>query len=104
MKAARPPVNEEIRLVRYGEMMGRNEFEECNYAEAKRFFARAIRTAYVSRVKDPAVGEAYAGMGRCLLEEGDVAGAAMFFKAAEAGHSPETRRLVEEELETLRPR
>jgi hypothetical protein len=102
-KAPAPVDNESLRAIRVSEQLGRNAFDDEDFAGAKNLFAKAIRAASAAGVKDPVVADAYAGMGRCLLEEGKVDDAAKFFRAFEEGGGAETRRLVEEELETLRP-
>lgn len=99
-----PAENENLRRVRDNEKMGTSSYHEGDCSSAKNYFARAIRAATAAAVEDPAVANAYAGMGRCLIEEESFDDAAKFFKALEEGASAETRRLVEEELETLRPR
>lgn len=101
--AAAPVAEEDLRRIRDNERLGRDAITNEDIAGAKNFFAQALRAASAAGVKDAVVADAYAGLGRCLLEEGKVEDAAKFFKASEEGGSAETRRLVVEELETLRP-
>ncbi|MDD5304131.1 MAG: PorV/PorQ family protein [Elusimicrobia bacterium] len=102
--APAPSGNEKLRLVLDNEKRGRNALNGCDCAKAKSFFAEAIAAASAGGLKDPVVADAYAGMGRCLLEDGKIDDASKFFKAFVEGPSPETERLVREEREILRLR
>ncbi|MFI5363540.1 MAG: PorV/PorQ family protein [Elusimicrobiota bacterium] len=86
---------------RASEKLGRLAFKKGDYAGAKNYFAQAIMDGISAGVKDPVVGDAYVGMGRCLLEEGSRDDALKFFKAFETGPTPETQVIVKKEVETV---
>lgn len=70
---------------------------------AREAYMRALRHAKELGVAPPAVADAYAGLGVVLVREGNSKYARKFFeKALEADPTPDTRRLVQDELKKLR--
>ncbi|MFA6318070.1 MAG: PorV/PorQ family protein [Elusimicrobiota bacterium] len=93
------------RRVRVHERLGRASYLERDFRKAKASFTEAIRLASELGVKGAGVGDAYAGMGLCLAEEGSDAYAKKFLlKALEAGPSAPARKEVKEELRRLEER
>lgn len=91
--------------VRYHERLGAVNMGQGDCMRARASYAEAIRSASVTGFSGSAVAGSYAGIGFCLLEEGNSTYAAKFFnKALEAGPSPGVRRNVENALMELRQR
>lgn len=102
-EAPAPDEDEDLHRVRYIEKIGRTSLKESDCAGAMRSFAEAIRYARATGVKDPVVADAYAGIARCLLEEGKADYAEKFFhKALEAEPNSPTRVRIQSELKDLR--
>lgn len=100
-----PPEDKDLRRIRYNEKMGRSAYKEGDCQQAKKSYAEAIRLAAAAEVEDPIVADAYAGMARCLLEDGQDDYAERYFKKAlGAGPDLRTRTVVEKELKALRRR
>ncbi len=74
-----------------------------DYPAAKGFFSQAVVLADSSGVNNASVADAYAGMGLCLVAEGQGDAAIKFFnKALAAGPRPEAMLLIQKGLESLR--
>lgn len=100
--AARELAQADERHVRILERVGQAQFQLGRPAEAKDTFMRALRKAKDLGVTPTAVGDAYAGLGLCLIKEGNLKYARKLFeRALETSPSPGTRRMVEIELEKL---
>lgn len=94
----------DLRRVRYWERMGRVAYLQKNIAQAKNFYLGAMNSAISLGlgVKGSRVAEAYAGMGLCLVAEGNLAEAAGYFaKGLEANPSKRIRRLMEAQLRRI---
>ena len=68
------------RIVRVHERRGASYLREDRFKEARDAFTRAIQAAGVLKLSDPVLARAYAGMGLCLLKQGNKAYALKFFK------------------------
>jgi hypothetical protein len=74
------------------------------YPAAKYSFVEALRLAQKSGMRDPAVVDAYVGMGMCFLYEKNTPYAIGFFKKAlEMGPKPDTKLFVQRQLEDIKP-
>lgn len=83
----------------YSERMGRIFYLENEFSKARAFFAESLRFASRLGISDPSVADAYAGLGLCLIHEGNKSDADKFFrKALEAHPSFQTRLLVIKQL------
>ena len=90
--------------VRYLERMGGLALMEKQYDRASGYYHDAIALAIRLGFADKTVAEAYAGMGRCLLEKKNLSYAAKFLrKSLEVGPSPETAKDVQQLLQKLQP-
>ncbi|TBR20456.1 PorV/PorQ family protein [bacterium] len=94
------------RWIEYYVLLGRVFLLQKDYRMARAGFERAIRTARDLGLAGPQVAEAYLGLGRMLIEQGNLDYAEKFLgKALEAAPSEETRRAVSgalAEIETKR--
>lgn len=100
-----PAVEEKLRVVREKAGSGMLALNENDYAAAKGFFSQAVLLADSCAERNSYVADAYAGMGMCLVEEGQTDEAMKFFdKALEAGPRPEAMLLIQRGLETLHDR
>jgi len=101
-EAPAPVESEDLRRVIYNEKLGRTSLQQGDIAHAKASFTEAIRVATSVGVKDPVLADAYAGMARCLREEGKIDYAVKFFnKALAAGPISPARLRIESELKEL---
>ncbi|MEK7657393.1 MAG: UPF0164 family protein [Elusimicrobiota bacterium] len=105
LKAARRLLNpEDEAMVRVHTLNGKILLHEGSAEEAKLEFIKAGGLAKRRDISGPDLAEAYAGLGAALLKQGKPAQAERVFKKAlEAGPSSMTKRLVEAELERLKP-
>ncbi len=87
------------RRVRYQQRLGLVAYKRDDCAQAKPHYVEALKQASSLGLSDSTVADAYAGMGLCLLAQGnDDYGGRFLRKALEAGPSNETRRLIELKL------
>ena len=97
-----PVESEDLRRVMYNEKLGRTSLRQGDVSHAKASFTEAISIATAVGTKDPVLADAYAGMARCLREEGQTDYAVKFFKKAlEAGPISPSRLRIEKELKDL---
>ena len=86
----------------YNEKLGRTSLRQGDVSHAKASFTEAISIATAVGTMDPVLADAYAGMARCLREEGQTDYAVKFFKKAlEAGPISPSRLRIEKELKDL---
>ncbi|MFH1725255.1 MAG: PorV/PorQ family protein [Elusimicrobiota bacterium] len=106
LKAAADLLDPDDRLwIRYLARSGHIALLEDDIPRAKRSFQLAVELAVRLGLKGPRVANAYAGLGLCLLKEGSLEQARMYFqKAIEAGPSPQTREALQRQLKKLRER
>ena len=92
----------DTRVVRVYERRGATYLREERLKEARDSFTRAIQAAGVRKVSDPAVAGAYAGMGLCLLKQGNKEYALKFFKRGLGAQPDEgTRMFLEDQVREL---
>lgn len=83
------------RRVRFEERVGKVAAHRNDCTTAKKHYVEALKRASALGLSDATVGDAYAGVGFCLLSEGsEDYGVRFLRKALEAGPSDETRRLI----------
>lgn len=96
------PIPEEPRLqgvaeqARLHEQLADAAFEKRSYSDAKAHYVEALRLAATIGLSDSGIADAYAGVGFCLLEQGDAGYGTRFLrKALELGPSERVRRQAE---------
>lgn len=98
-----PEVVEAQKEVKYLEQDGSISFLSKDIPRAKAAYMEALRKAGVIGMKGPVVANAYAGLGLCLVEEGDAPRALRAFeRGLAAGPSVETKKLIEEQVGKLK--
>jgi hypothetical protein len=98
-----PEVIEAQKEVKYLEQDGSISFLSTDLPRATAAYMEALRKAGVIGMKGPVVANAYAGLGLCLVEEGDTPRAMRAFeRGLAAGPSPETKKLIEEQVEKIK--
>lgn len=86
-------------LVRVAERLGRIAYSRGRYREARGHYREAIKIGLRLGVSDTSVAEAYAGIGLCLLEQGEEREARKFFlKSLEIGPSLKTLMVIQKSL------
>ena len=89
--------------VKYLEQDGSISFLAQDIPRAKTAYMEALRLAGTIGMKGPVVANAYAGLGLCLVEEGDKGRALRAFeRGLAAGPNAETKKLIEEQVEKLK--
>ncbi|MFH2203170.1 MAG: PorV/PorQ family protein [Elusimicrobiota bacterium] len=89
----------------YYERMGDIHYYREDCAQAKAAYIESLRLAIPRGISADYVGDAYLGMGRCLLKEDDKSRAEEFLKKGlSAQPTPTTRYAILSELRALKPR
>lgn len=102
--AAEPLTPADIpKQVKYLEQDGSISFLAQDIPRAKTAYMEALRLAGTIGMKGPVVANAYAGLGLCLVEEGDNGRALRAFERGLAsGPNAETKNLIEEQVAKLK--
>ncbi|MFH2201490.1 MAG: PorV/PorQ family protein [Elusimicrobiota bacterium] len=106
LEALEPHIrSDDIKRVRYRERLGTIALRRNRLYQAKTYYQEGIKIAIQLSLGGAAVADAYAGIGRCLVKEGEFDRALQFFlKALQAGPSAASRADINRSVRQLKRR